>query len=114
MPNKEVTMHKKYLLVTAVIIIFFIGCGMPKETLKAVGNEGLLKIVAEPSSAEVYVDGNFVGKAKEFNGNPGLLKLTHGTHTIMIKKSGYQTYIHKVFVGNEAIEPINIMLIKNQ
>ncbi|MGB9736605.1 MAG: PEGA domain-containing protein [bacterium] len=107
-------MHKKYFLLASLMLLLLAGCGMPKETLKAVGNEGLLKIIAEPSSAEVYVDGNFVGKAKEFNGNPGLLKLSHGTHVIMLKKKGYQTYIRRVFVGNEAIEPINIMLIKEQ
>jgi hypothetical protein len=107
-------MYRRTIFIASMLIILMIGCGMPKETLKAVGNEGLLKIVAEPSSAEVYVDGNFVGKAKEFNGNPGLLKLSHGTHTIMLKKEGYQTYIQRVFVGNEALESINIMLIKNQ
>lgn len=111
-------MLKKILLTTSVLSLFLslflLGCGMPTETLKAVGNEGLLKIVAEPSSAEVYVDGNFIGKAHDFNGNPGLLRLTHGTHTIELKKDGYQPYTRRVFVGNEAVEPINIMLLHNQ
>jgi PEGA domain len=111
-------MLKRIVLTASVLFLFLAfflpGCGLPTETLKAVGNEGLLKIVAEPGSAEVYVDGNFVGKAHDFNGNPGLLKLTHGTHTIELKKDGYQPYTRRVFVGNEAIEPINIMLLQNQ
>ncbi len=107
-------MLKKILLIVSLFSFFLISCGMPVETLKAVGNEGLLKIVADPGSAEVYVDGNFVGKARAYNGNPGLLKLTHGTHTIELRKDGYQSYTRRVFVGNEALEPINIMLLKNQ
>ncbi len=111
-------MLKKILLITSVVPFLMafslLGCGLPTETLKAVGNEGLLKIVAEPASAEVYVDGNFVGRARDFNGNPGLLRLTHGTHTIELEKDGYQPYTRRVFVGNEAIEQINIMLLKNQ
>ncbi len=111
-------MLKKIVLLSSVLAffvpLFLLGCGMPTETLKAVGNEGLVKIIADPGSAQVYVDGNFIGKAHDFNGNPGLLRLTHGTHTIELKKDGYQPYTRRVFVGNEALEPINIMLIKNQ
>ena len=105
-------MQRKFIILLSVVFLFFMGCA--SDTLKAVSNDGLVKIVAEPSNAEVYVDGNAVGRAKEFNGNPGLLRLSHGTHTIELKKDGYQSYIRRVFVGNEAIEPINIMLIKNQ
>jgi hypothetical protein len=99
-------------IVPILLVFLFMGCA--SETLKAVSNDGLVKIVAEPSSSEVYVDGNAVGRAKEFNGNPGLLRLSHGTHTIELKKDGYQSYTRRVFVGNEALEPIHIMLIKNQ
>ncbi len=107
-------MQRKLVLIVSLGFFLFIGCGMPAETLKAVSNAGLVKIVAEPSSADVYVDGNYVGRAKDFNGNPGLLRLSNGTHTIVLMKDGYQSYTRRVFVGNEALEPINIMLIKNQ
>ncbi len=109
-------MFKRLLIISSVLslILIGIGCGMPTETLRAVGNEGLVKVVAEPSSAMVYVDGNLVGKAHDFNGNPGLLKLTHGTHTIELKKDGYQSYTRRIFVGNGALEPISITLLKNK
>ncbi len=107
-------MQKFILPMVLLMFSLVLGCGMPHATLTAVSNAGLVKILAEPSSAQVFVDGNAVGEARDFNGNPGLLRLSHGTHTIELKKDGYQSYTRRVFVGNQAIEPIHIMLLQNQ
>ncbi len=106
-------MLKKLSIAAIMISLMLLGCGMPSETLKTVGSEGIVKIIADPGNADVYVDGNYIGKAYRFNGNPELLKLAHGTHTIELKKDGYQTYTTRIFVGNQAIDTVNIMLIKN-
>jgi hypothetical protein len=89
------------------------GCGVSPAALHSMSTAGLVKITAEPDSARVYVDGDAVGRARDFNGTPGLLRLSHGTHTIELKKDGYQSYTRRVFVGNQAVEPIDIMLIRD-
>ncbi|HVM51353.1 MAG TPA: PEGA domain-containing protein [Candidatus Acidoferrum sp.] len=54
---------------------------------------GLVTVKADDESAEVYVDGAFVGNA------PAKLKLTQGAHVIEVKKAGFKDYRKQLEVG---------------
>ncbi len=54
-------MKRLFFLLLAVVLIFGVWCS--QETRRGMGNEGLLIIQAVPDDAEVYVDGEQVGKA---------------------------------------------------
>ncbi len=95
------------------IVVFFsvLGCGLPQETRRGIGNEGLLVIQATPDDAEVFVNGEFVGKAEQFEKKP--LELKSGTHKLEIRKAGYSSEIREVYVGNQSRHTIKVNLRKS-
>lgn len=79
-------------------------CMTPEAQVKGQGNEGLLAIFCDPPDAEVYVDGQLVGKANRFDGRPGYLQVTSGRHVIELKKDGYKPYRQEIYASNAIIE----------
>ena len=60
-------------------------------------SNGSYKIyIAEPESAEVYLDGNYMGLA------PVNFAKTSGTHTITLRKEGYKTKSYTIYVNDES------------
>jgi hypothetical protein len=51
---------------------------------------GYLSFEVKPVDAKIYVDGDFVGLAKYFNGKKRRLKILPGEHIIELKRDGYQ------------------------
>ena len=98
-----------FLLLTLVFLLT--ACGVaPKETRRGVGNEGLLIIQAVPDDAEVYVDGQLMGKAGSYEKDP--LELSSGTHKIEIRKAGYLSEIREVYSGNQSRHTLKVNLRK--
>ena len=56
--------------------------------------EGYYVFVTNPSDVEVYLDGNYVGMS------PVSFAKTAGSHTITLRKSGYETRTYTVLVEN--------------
>jgi len=52
---------------------------------------GALDLDVTPEQAEIYVDGNLVGRADDFDGFPDYLWLEKGTYDVVIYAEGYQT-----------------------
>ena len=103
-------MKRLSLLLLAVLLILS-ACGMPKETRRGVGNEGLLIIQAVPDDAEVYVDGQSVGRAGKYESDP--LELSSGTHKIEIRKAGYVSEFREVYSGNQSRHTLKVNLRKS-
>jgi len=57
---------------------------------------GTVMVIAEDESAEVFVDGSFVGNP------PTKLKLAEGKHTIAVKKVGFKDYEREINVADGA------------
>lgn len=94
-----------------IFCIFLIGsCGLPQETRRGVGNEGFLIIQAIPDDAEIYINGELVGKAEQFQKTP--LELRSGTHKVEIRKAGYSSEFREIFVGNQSRHTIKVNLKK--
>ena len=89
-------------------LAFIWGCGLPQETRRGVGNEGFLIVLATPNDAEVYVDGEQVGKAEQFEKNP--IELQSGTRKIEIRKAGFTPETREVYVGNQSRHTLKINL----
>jgi len=102
---------KKLSLFLICGLVVFGGCGVPQETRRGVGNEGLLIIQAVPDDAEVYVDGQLVGKAGKYDSDP--LELSSGTHKIEIRKAGYFSEIREVYSGNQSRHTLKVNLRKS-
>jgi len=52
---------------------------------------GALDLDVSPEGAQIYVDGNLVGVADDFDGYPNFLWLDKGTYDVVIFAPGYQT-----------------------
>ncbi len=102
---------KRLSLLFLVALLVLAGCGAPQETRRGVGNEGLLIIQAEPDDAEVYVDGQLVGKASKYDSDP--LELSSGTHRIEIRKAGYLSEFRDVYSGNQSRHTLKVNLRKS-
>jgi PEGA domain len=59
---------------------------------------GAVDLNVKPNQAEVWVDGNAVGEARDFDGSPTYMWLKAGDHDIQVYKGGYVTFAEKVNV----------------
>jgi len=92
-------------------VVIFGGCGMPKETRRGVGNEGFLILQAVPDDAEVYVDGQLMGRAGKYESDP--LELGSGTHKIEFRKAGYVSEVREIYVGNQSRHTLKVNMRKS-
>jgi len=99
-----------YLAFLLLILSILWGCGLPQETRRGIGNEGFLNVLATPNDAEIYVDGQLMGNAEQFEKNP--LELRSGTHKIEIRKAGFTPEVREIYVGNQSRHTLKINLKK--
>lgn len=66
---------------------------------------GTLQVITTPSAAKLYVDGVFRGYT------PKTLTLTAGSHTVLIRKTGYQDYTTTVYLLPGGTRTINVTLV---
>ncbi len=53
---------------------------------------GAVDVHVKPGKAEVWVDGKYVGTARDFDGHPTYLWLEQGNHRVTIYRGGFTTY----------------------
>lgn len=108
------SLKQSFVLASAILVLALVGACVQTET-RQVGNEGFVLLKVSPSSAEVYVDGELVGKASEFDGGPsGKLRLSGGLHKIELRKEGYRPYVKEVYVGSGAVQTLRATLRESQ
>jgi hypothetical protein len=61
--------------------------------------EGNVVVVAEPPDAEVAVDGVRQGLASDFDGVHGALKLSTGSHVLMLSHTGFAPFSADIYAG---------------
>jgi hypothetical protein len=70
---------------------------------ESVGRGGL-KLKVEPTNAEVYVDGYYMGTVNDFDGSFQKVELETGPHHVEIRAPGYQTIAFDVRIEfNETV-----------
>ena len=71
---------------------------------------GGLDLNVRPRKAEVYVDGQRLGKAGNFDGYPGYLWLEKGTHQVAIYKDGYLTVVQEFTIRPGILQEVKFRL----
>jgi hypothetical protein len=75
---------------------------MPETTVRTVDHRPSLAVTGAPAGAVLLVDGQAVGPAKDFDGNPAVLRLEPGTHQVEVRGAdGAPLYQQKVFLDSE-------------
>ncbi len=60
------------------------------------GPWGALDLNVKPKKTQVFVDGEYVGKAGQYDGFPGYLWLPRGTYELILYKEGFETEVREV------------------
>jgi hypothetical protein len=59
---------------------------------------GAVELNVKPNRADVWVDGKYVGEARDLDGYPSYLWLADGGHTLAVYKGGYKTFEEQIGV----------------
>ncbi len=73
---------------------------------------GALDLSVKPGKAEVWVDGQFVGKAGDFDGYPSYLWLAKGPHEVVIYRGGYETFSERYEVAPGTVFEVHLKMKK--
>ena len=87
-------------LILSLAPAFLLACAAPRTTVQTDDQSGRVRFNVEPGYAEVLVDGNSVGKARQFDGSSSVLKLGPGSHTIVLKAEGFEDYQTQVYLSD--------------
>jgi len=86
---------KKALLGLAVVMLLCSGCVFQETTVAP--TRGYVCFEVEPASADVYVDGKFVGRVNQYR--QSCLEVPVGNHQIVVVKDGFEKWDQTIYVG---------------
>jgi hypothetical protein len=79
----------------------------PAEDASAEPAKGTVNASSNPTGADVYADGDFVGNS------PAVLRLAAGKHTVAVKSSGYADWSKEITVQSGSELQLNANLQKH-
>ncbi len=59
---------------------------------------GAVELNVKPNRADVWVDGRYVGEARDVDGSPSYLFLADGAHRVAVHKGGFQLFDEQIDV----------------
>lgn len=71
---------------------------------------GAVDLDVKPRQAEVWVDGNYVGEARDLDGRPSFLWLEAGPHRLTIYKGGHATFEENISVQRGIEKDLKVRL----
>lgn len=89
-----------------VLVLFLLlsvaACAMPSTVVQTPDTRPGLAIEGAPAGAILFLDGVPVGEANRYDGQPNILRVEPGTHTVTVKGAdGAELLEQKVFVESE-------------
>jgi hypothetical protein len=87
--------------------------GLQPAVARALG-VGALKLNVKPRKAEVFVDGEFVGQVRNFDGYPSLLWLEEGTHRITIYRGGFKSFEDEIEFTPGIVRSLKVRLLAGE
>lgn len=77
-------------------------CVGPTTTVRTVDTRPGLAIAGAPSGTTLFVDGAAVGDPAAYDGQPNILRVEPGTHTVELRdRAGAVVFSQRVFVESE-------------
>ena len=81
-------------------------------SIAAVAGLGAIDVEAKPNRAEVWVDGGYIGEARDLDGYPSYLWLKEGTHRVAVFKGGYAVFEQDIEVRRGLTTGLKVQLEK--
>lgn len=90
----------KYFVLLATFA--FLGCAVVAQNTSVVtdSQSAGLSFKVRPTDAKIYIDKEFVGLAKYFDGEKRRLNILPGEHIIELKRKGYKDIVKHVYVSD--------------
>ena len=90
---------KKFIVFSLLALVFFLcSCSMPTTTIRTVDDRPTLAFKGAPEGAILYIDGLSMGTAGQYNGEPTVLTIEPGTHTVRVTVGNETIYEQRIFV----------------
>jgi hypothetical protein len=71
---------------------------------------GAIELNVKPNRADVWVDGRYVGEARDLDGYPSYLWLAEGPHKVAVHKGGFQVFEEEIDVQRGMKKEIKLKL----
>ena len=71
---------------------------------------GAIELNVKPNRADVWVDGKYVGEARDLDGYPSYLWLERGAHRVAVYKGGFKTFEEDVEVDRGMKKDLRIRM----
>ncbi len=89
-------------LLAVSLLLFAAACTMPSTVVTTPDTRPGLAIEGAPPGAILFLDGVRVGEANRYDGQPNVLRVEPGTHSVTVKAAnGTELLDQKVFVESE-------------
>jgi hypothetical protein len=84
------------------LLLSVAACSMPSTVVTTPDTRPSLAIEGAPPGAILFLDGVRVGEANLYDGQPNVLRVEPGTHTVAVRAAnGAELFEQKVFVESE-------------
>ena len=91
-------------VIVLILLLLASGCHRSASVVPdGAAGGGKIEISCRPDDAIVYIDGEIVGIASDFDGSTGYLELSPGSYIMEVKKEGYVPFHREVTVGGERV-----------
>lgn len=88
----------KVLMALAVATLLS-ACSLPETKVHSGSAQPGLIVTGAPDGSLLFVDGLQAGSATQYDGDPKVLAVLEGTHTVEIRQGANVVYSEKAFVG---------------
>ena len=82
-------------------LVLCCGCAMPATIVKTVDTRPSILVAGAPDKSLLFIDGNNMGNAAQYAGNPSVLIVEAGTHKLVIVLDSKVIFSQTVFVESE-------------
>ncbi|HEX9191121.1 MAG TPA: hypothetical protein VF847_03420 [Candidatus Deferrimicrobiaceae bacterium] len=84
------------------LLLLAAACAMPSTVVRTPDTRPALAVEGAPAGATLFLDGVPVGEANRYDGQPNVLLVEPGTHTVKVKGAdGAELLDQKIFVESE-------------
>jgi hypothetical protein len=95
--------------IAVLLALALSACALPQTTVRTGALQPGLIVQGAPSGAVLYVDGLSMGYAQQFDGNPKVLAVLEGVHTLEIHQGTTVIFHDKALFSNGETHPIKLL-----
>ena len=95
--------------IAVLLALLLSACALPQTTVRTGSTQPSLVVQGAPSNAVLFVDGLSMGPAQQFDGNPKVLAVLEGVHTLEVHQGSAVIFQEKALFSNGETHPIKLL-----